>query len=300
MTTDKARSTGIEWTEHTWNPVLGCSIASAGCTNCYAMLQASKLAAWGSDQYQGLTREVNGKPVWTGIMRQANPAQIVKPRKIKAPSMIFVNSMSDLGHPDALDEWRDAAFDVMREVNRHTYQVLTKRPEVFRRYYDERPHLHGLPNIWIGVSVENARVAGRIDELREIPAAIRFLSVEPLIGSVGPLDLTGIHWVITGGESGPGSRLCLPKWVREVRDQCQEQGVAFFHKQWGTYGSNPLVCEEGLSPARARQLDPDKDAAGVPIGKGGSLLDGRQWREFPAAPGHNGGPPLSDPAPRLL
>lgn len=270
-----ARTSKIEWTEHTWNPVIGCSLASAGCTNCYAMRMAHRLAAFGQPQYQGVTKSTKGGPVWTGLMRQATASQINKPSRIGPPSVIFVNSMSDLFHPDADDRWRDDAFAVMQREGRHAYQVLTKRPEVAARYYAERPALHRLPQVWLGVSVERTDAAWRIDELRAIPAAIRFLSIEPLIGSVGRLDLSGIHWVITGGESGPGARPCDPTWIREVRDQCSAQGVPLFHKQWGKWDNNPLVIE-GWTHAEAREMDLDPEA------KGGATLDGRLHREMPS------------------
>jgi protein gp37 len=163
------RSTSIEWTSHTWNPLLGCSIESAGCTNCYAMRLAHRLGAMGQAGYAGLTRRTKGGAVWTGELRLASAAQLDKPRRIARPALIFVNSMSDLFHPDAPDEWREATYRVMLETPRHTYQVLTKRPQVAARYYAARPELHGLPHIWIGVSVENARVLERIDILRARP-----------------------------------------------------------------------------------------------------------------------------------
>ncbi len=183
-----ARTSKIEWTEHTWNPIVGCSVESAGCTNCYAMRMARRLEGFGQPAYQGLTKSTKGGPVWTGVIRQASDAQINKPARISPPSIIFVNSMSDLFHPDAEDQWRDDAYSVMRRVDRHTYQVLTKRPQVARAYYDKRPAIHRLPQIWMGVSVELADVRWRIDELREIPASVRFLSIEPLIGPVGEMD----------------------------------------------------------------------------------------------------------------
>ena len=278
-----ARTTGIEWTEHTWNPLVGCSLESAGCTNCYAMRLAHRLAAMGQPAYAGITRRTRAGAVWTGELRQAPPAQLDKPRRIRRPAMIFVNSMSDLFHPDAPDAWRDAAYRVMLDTPRHVYQVLTKRPQVAAAFYAARPHLHGLPHVWLGVSVENARVTGRIDILRTIPAAVRFLSVEPLIGPVGRLDLGGISWVITGGESGPGARPCRPEWVRDVRGQCASAGVAFFHKQWGTYASHPDVIA-GRRPAEVATYDAH--------GKGGALLDGRLWRQVPpAATTHHTRPP---------
>ena len=268
--------TTIEWTTETWNPVLGCSVATAGCTNCYAMRMAARLAAMGRTDYVGLTKRAKGSTgpvIWSGVLRRATSSQRDMPRRLRKPSLIFVNSMSDMFHPDMPDEWRDDAFRVIREVPRHRYQVLTKRPEVARRYYRERPLLRNLPQVWIGASVERADVRWRIDELREVPAAVRFLSIEPLIGPVGPLDLRGIHWVITGGESGAGARPMRPEWVREVRDQCIAAGVAFFHKQHGTYASHPDVVERRLTVAEAQKADQN--------GKGGALLDGRLWREMP-------------------
>lgn len=273
---DTARTTGIEWTNHTWNPVNGCSIATAGCTNCYAMRMAHRIAAFGTaPSYQGLTKSTKGGPVWTGKVAQASAASVRKPLTIKKPSVIFVNSMSDLFHPDMKTEWQDAAFDVMLEADHHQYQILTKRPEVAASYFESRPHLHKQPHIWLGVSVERADVTWRIDELREIPVAIRYLSVEPVIGRVGPLDLTGIHWVITGGESGPSARPCEPAWIREVIESCIEQGVPPFHKQWGKWANNPLVWERGLSIDEAKGEDLDPEA------KGGAILDGQLWRQFP-------------------
>ncbi len=275
-----SRTTGIEWTQHTWNPTVGCSIVSAGCTNCYAMRQAHRIAAFGtSPAYEGLTKSSKGGPVWTGKVGQGSRASVRKPLKILEPSVIFVNSMSDLFHEDMDDKWRDDAFDIMREADRHTYQILTKRPEVARRYYSERPDLHDLPQVWLGVSVERAAVAERIDVLRDIPVRTRFLSVEPLIGPLGPVDLTGIHWVITGGESGPGARPCDPAWIRDVRDQCAEQRVAFFHKQWGKWSNNPLIWEDKHNLEQAKSLDPH------PQSKGGAGIDGRLYRELPSLVG---------------
>lgn len=274
MTEPRDRTTGIEWTEHTWNPVVGCTLQSAGCTNCYAMRQAYRLEhAFRQKAYQGTTTKVNGNPVWTGKLNQGSAAARRKPHELGPPAIIFVNSMSDMFHPDMPDAWRDEAFGTMRDVPRHRYQVLTKRPDVAVRYYHDRPWLHDLPQIWIGTSVESGKVAHRIDRLRAVPAAVRFLSVEPLIARLGPVDLTGIHWVITGGESGPGARPMEADWVREVRDQCLEQGVAFFHKQHGVYANHPEVQARRWTLQDAAERDQH--------GKGGALLDGRLWREMP-------------------
>lgn len=273
-----SRTTGIEWTEHTWNPTVGCSLASAGCTNCYAMRQARRIEEMGkAPQYQGLTRPGPHGPIWTGIVHRSSDSAMRKPLTIAEPSTIFVNSMSDLFHPDMHDDWRDEAHEVMLRTNRHRYQILTKRPGEMAAYYARRPRYRAMPKVWLGVSVEDSRVISRIDTLRKIPAAVRFLSIEPLIGPLGAVSFAGIHWIITGGESGPDARLCEPAWVREVRDAAVAEGIPLFHKQWGTYASNPLVRERRLDIAEAKKLDPPNNA------KGGCLLDGRKWREMPEA-----------------
>lgn len=271
------RTTGIEWTEHTWNPILGCSIMSAGCTNCYAMEIAHKLdTKFGIASYDGLTQMTKAGPVWTGKMRQAPPNQVNKPKKIARPSVIFVNSMSDLFHPDAEDSWRDAAFEVMRTTPRHIFQTLTKRPDVAARYISERPQYQNLPNVWIGTTVERGDVVHRIDTLRTIPAVVRFLSVEPLIGSLGPhINLAGIDWVITGGESGPKRRIIDPAFTREVNVACVAQSVPHFHKQWGNIESNPLCYEQKMDHRAAYAIDSRNN------GKGGALIDGVLWRQWP-------------------
>lgn len=278
------RTTRIEWAQHTWNPIAGCSIMSAGCTNCYAMRQAHRIEKMGfSPTYQGLTKVVNGKPVWTGQLRRATKAVLATPFRLKEPSVIFVNSMSDLFHPDAPDEWRDEAFWAMEQNRRHRFQILTKRPDVAARYYETRRSARELSHVWLGVSVERADVRWRIDALRDIPARTRFLSVEPLIGPVGDMTLDGIHWVITGGESGPGARPMEPAWLREARDQSMAAGVPFFHKQFGHWRNNPLVCEQGMSPEEAQRHDLDPEA------KGGATLDGLLWRQMPDGVGTKDG-----------
>ena len=266
--------TGIEWTEFTWNYFVGCTIHTAGCTNCYAMRTALRLQEFGQPSYQGVVKVVNGQPVWTGRVNRATEAQMQKPFKIKTPSLIFVNSMSDFFHETALDLWRIEAMAIMRGT-RHQYQVLTKRPEnvapFLARVAQPLPR-----NMWLGATVERADCVHRIATLREVPANIRFLSVEPLIAPAGPMDLTGIHWVILGGESGPGARPMAADWAREVRDQCMAQKVPLFFKQWGIASNNPLFDQapKGVTGARwVAQHDPN--------GKGGSLLDGREWKEYP-------------------
>lgn len=221
----------IEWTDATWNPVAGCAILSPGCTNCYAMRMAARLDAMGVEKYAGLTRKSGGRYVWTGKIR-LDETSLDLPLKWKKPRKIFVNSMSDLFHEDVPPEFVSKVWDTMRATPRHTYQILTKRPDRMREILS---NLSGavLPNVWVGTSVEDARVLDRLDDLRETPAAIRFISFEPLIGSVAGCDLTGIHWAIVGGESGPRSRPMQPEWVEEIRLRCLVSETAFFFKQWG-------------------------------------------------------------------
>ncbi len=267
-------TTEIEWTEHTWNPFVGCSVKSDGCKNCYAMKMAARVAACGTAKhYEGIVQKVNNKLVWTGDIHRASDKGFNKPHTIRKPSMIFVNSMSDFFHENAPDVWRVDALDIMKKCRQHQYQVLTKRPENIKGFLD--CYQVTLPkNLWLGATVENEKVQHRIDTLRDIPAKIRFLSVEPLIGSVGRLNLQGIHWVIVGGESGPGARTCDLKWVTEVRDQCINQNVAFFFKQWGKPQNNPLFHAAPKSKsAWIKEHDP--------IGKGGSLLEQKYWKQWP-------------------
>lgn len=221
--------TTIEWTDATWNPVAGCTVLTAGCTNCYAMRMAARLEAMGQEKYAGLTRKSGGRAKWTGKIHLdwkslSIPATWAKPRRV------FVNSMSDLFHSDVPPDFIAAVWKVMAETPRHTYQILTKRPD---RMVEIVPDLPTLPNVWLGTSVEDGRVLYRIDELRQVPAAIRFISFEPLIGSVAGASLKGIHWAIVGGESGPKARPMDPAWVEEVERMCRAAGTAFFFKQWG-------------------------------------------------------------------
>lgn len=243
-------SSSIEWTDATWNPVAGCSVLSPGCTNCYAMRMAARLEAMGQEKYSGLTRKSGRRYVWTGAVR-LDEASLRVPASWAKPRRVFVNSMSDLFHEDVPDEFIGAVFAVMAATPRHTFQVLTKRAE---RLAQIAPKLIWAPNIWMGVSVESEEFASRIDHLRETGAAVRFLSLEPLLGALPALDLRGIHWVIAGGESGPGSRAVEPGWVREIRDRCVADGVPFHFKQWG----------------------------GVVKSRTGRQLDGRTWDEEPA------------------
>ncbi|AXO15646.1 DUF5131 family protein [Thalassospira indica] len=228
--------TEIEWTDATWNPVAGCSIQSSGCKNCYAMRMAKRLEAMGVDKYNGLTKTVNGKAVWTGKIREDEQA-LEAPLNWKKPRKIFVNSMSDLFHADVQESFIHAVWQVMRQTPQHNYQILTKRPDRMLGVLSGKDY-PVLPNVWLGTSVESRDVVERIDYLRKVPAAIRFISFEPLIGSVGPTDLSDIHWAIVGGESGPNARPIKEAWIDEIHDQCAIYDTAFFFKQWGTWGSD--------------------------------------------------------------
>lgn len=239
----------IEWTDATWNPVAGCTILSAGCTNCYAMRMAARLEAMGTEKYAELTRKSGGRFVWTGKVKLDYSALDV-PRRWKKPRMIFVNSMSDLFQDRVPADFIKDVWQVMAETPRHTYQILTKRPDNMAKITAELPVLK---NVWLGTSVENSQQLHRIDELRKVRAAVRFISFEPLIGSVKNADLSEIHWAIVGGESGPRAREMLPIWVKEIKSQCRSFGTAFFFKQWG--GKNKAAT--------------------------GRKLNGRTWDEFP-------------------
>lgn len=230
--------TKIEWTDMTWNPTTGCSKVSEGCKNCYAERMSKRLKAMGNPRYS------------RGFEPQEHYDALSIPYKWKKPKRVFVNSMSDLFHDKISDEFIAQVFDVMNKTPLHTYQILTKRPQ---RAIQMADRLNWSDNIWMGTSVENSRVVGRIDELKEIPARIRFLSCEPLIGALEAMNLQDIHWVIVGGESGPGARPMNADWVRSILNQCQAAEVPFFFKQWG----------------------------GAMKHKNGRLLDGREWNEFP-------------------
>jgi protein gp37 len=245
--------TSIEWTDATWNPVAGCTVLTAGCTNCYAMRMAARLDAMGQAKYKGLTRRSGGRYVWTGKVRLDHGA-LDTPKSWATPRKVFVNSMSDLFHPDVPVSFVAGVWATMSATPRHTYQILTKRPE---RMADilRSDRFKVLPNVWLGTSIEDGRVLARLDHVREVPAAIRFVSLEPLIGSVAAGDFGGIDWAIVGGESGPRARPMDPVWVEEIEKMCRKSGTAFFFKQWG--GKN-------------------KKAAG-------RLLNGRTYDEMPSA-----------------
>lgn len=223
--------TSIEWTDATWNPVAGCTVITPGCTNCYAMRMAARLDAMGVEKYADLTRKSGDRYVWTGKLR-LDEASLEAPKAWRKPRKIFVNSMSDLFHVDVPEDFVARVWSVMEETPHHTYQILTKRPERMREVVTKR-ELPVLTNVWLGTSVEDGPVLSRLDELRGVPAYLRFVSFEPLLGSVADADLTGIDWAIVGGESGPRARPMLQEWVDEIRLRCAAAGTAFFFKQWG-------------------------------------------------------------------
>lgn len=208
----------IEWTESTWNPVSGCTKLSAGCLNCYAERMANRLKAMGQTRYEN------------GFKVTLHPQALKEPYSWKKPRVVFVNSMSDLFHKDIPDDFIQKVFTVMNENTQHTFQILTKRSERLRGL---APLLDWSDNIWMGVTVEDNDNVGRVDDLRRIPAAVRFLSMEPLLGPVPDLELNGIDWIIVGGESGPGSRPMEEEWVLAIKGKCRQTDVPFFFKQWG-------------------------------------------------------------------
>jgi protein gp37 len=234
-----AQGSPIEWTAATWNPVTGCTKISPGCKHCYAERMADRLQAMGQPNDRD------------GFQLTLQPHMLDLPLRWRKPQTIFVNSMSDLFHENVPVAYVRRVFDVMRQASWHRFQVLTKRSE---RLASLAPELGWAPNIWMGVSIESAAYRSRIDDLRRTGAHTRCLSIEPLLGPVPDLDLQGIHWVIVGGESGPGARAMDPAWVLDIRDQCQRARVAFFFKHWG-----------GTNKKRT-----------------GRLLDGRTWDEMPA------------------
>lgn len=330
---------GIEWTDSTWNPLVGCRWVSPGCDNCYAAREASGRLS-GLPLYSGLA--VGGE--FTGEVRLV-PERLDQPLRWKRPRRIFVNSMSDLFHPDVPDDFIAEVFSVMALADDHTFQVLTKRPQrmadlldtdafidkveraVVRRAEErqgfsretlrllkedgwhtvircmldwDRNLLWPLDNLWVGTSIENDRYTFRADHLRDTPAPVRFLSLEPLLGPVPSLDLTGIDWVIVGGESGPKARPMHPQWVRDIRDRCVAENVAFLFKQWGEWQPTPIFDAPGFVNGRAFKW-PTGGATAVPDGRRGRLhcldndtmairigkkiagreLDGRLWDEYP-------------------
>ncbi|MGY4368550.1 protein gp37 [Bradyrhizobium sp. LB1.3] len=221
--------TSIEWTDVTWNPVAGCTVLSPGCTNCYAMRMAARLDAMGMEKYRGLTRKSGGRAKWNGKIRLDREV-LAAPARWKRPRRIFVNSMSDLFHQSVPATFIADVWEVMASTPRHTYQILTKRPS---RMAEITAKLGALPNVWLGTSVESSAYLDRVDDLRRVTAAVRFISFEPLLGSVAGANLAGIQWVIVGGESGPHARPMAEEWVDEIQAACRKANTAFFFKQWG-------------------------------------------------------------------
>jgi protein gp37 len=218
--------TSIEWTDATWNPVAGCTVISPGFTKRYAMRMAARLDAMGMKKYRGLTRKSGKRAVWTGKVRLDQDALGIP----ASWNRIFVNSMSDLFHEAVPADFIASVWRAMQATPQHTYQVLTKRPDQMAGITASLPVL---PNVWLGTSVESADYLGRIDDLRRVNAAVRFVSFEPLLGSVARTDLRGIQWAIVGGESGPRSRPMAEQWVAEIEAACRRTRTAFFFKQWG-------------------------------------------------------------------
>ena len=240
-----AEHSKIEWTDATWNPVTGCTKVSSGCKRCYAERIAERF------------RGTKNHPFEQGFDLTLQPQRLDQPRRWKKPRLIFVNSMSDLFHEDLADAYIHRVFDVMAEANHHTYQVLTKRANRLMLFVNDRFLDRGCPpHIWVGVSVEDSRNTHRLDFLKLTKAAVRFVSFEPLLSPMGAVNLSGIHWAIVGGESGPGARPMEPAWARSLRDLCVREEVPFFFKQWG--GRTPKA--------------------------GGDALDGMRWQQNPHHP----------------
>ncbi len=238
----------IEWTERTWNPVTGCTKISSGCKHCYAETMARRLQAMGTPGYEN------------GFKLSIHPHRLDEPLKRKKPTIYFVNSMSDLFHQQVPYAFIEDVFEVIAACSQHNFQILTKRPERMSRFFKKRS---APKNCWLGTTVEDRKYGiPRIDILRSIPANTRFLSIEPLLENLGPLDLSNIHWVIVGGESGPKARAMKIEWVESIRVQCHAQGASFFFKQWGRWGA---------------------DGVRRPKAENGRMLHGRTWDEMPDA-----------------
>ena len=248
-----AGQSDIEWTDATWNPISGCLMISPGCTNCYAMRMAARLQAMEHPSYLGVVRKSGKRPVWTGKLH-FNDAALEIPLRWRQPRRVFVNSMSDLFQDGVTAEFIKKIWSVMEQAHWHSFQILTKRPDNMHDVI-KRSKLPILRNVWLGTSVESSNYVDRIKVLRTIPAAVRFVSFEPLLGAVGQPSLKGIHWAIVGGESGPGARPLDADWVTAIQENCQKHGTAFFFKQWG----------------------------GVNKKKSGRVLNGRTWSEYPAS-----------------
>ena len=246
----------IEWTQMTWNPTTGCDKVSAGCKFCYAEVMSRRLKAMGQEKYKN------------GFKITVHPESLLTPYDWKKPKTVFVNSMSDLFHKDIPLSFIKKVFKVMNETPQHTYQVLTKRPELVLKYNHQ---LNWSPNIWMGTSLEDERVVNRIDYLRDTEAHVKFLSLEPLIGPLNNLNLENIHWAIVGGESGHGARPMKYEWVWNIKKQCKDADVLFFFKQWGR-------PEFNVDPD-----DPTIDAEHPQHAKGGCQLKGKVYRQMPTS-----------------
>lgn len=223
--------TEIEWTEATWNPIAGCTIVSPGCTNCYAMRMAARLQSMGMPKYAGTTRKSGSRRVWTGKVN-VDRNVLVTPLTWKKPLRIFVNSMSDLFQERVQEAFIREVWRIMERAYWHSFQILTKRPDRMLQLLT-KADFPVLSNVWLGTSVENNDYLHRIDLLRQVPASIRFISFEPLLGAIAAPDLEGIHWAIVGGESGPRARPMQQWWVDQLYEACESQRVVFFFKQWG-------------------------------------------------------------------
>lgn len=221
----------IEWTDVTWNPVAGCTVASEGCSNCYAMRMAARLQAMGHEKYRDTTRKSGERYVWTGRVN-IDEASLSAPLEWRRPKRIFVNSMSDLFHPTVPDAFIQRVWEVMAQCPQHHFQILTKRPERMAALFAEQT-ISVLSNAWVGTSVENQAVVERVRHLTAIRGATLFVSFEPLIGPISEIDLRGVHWAIVGGESGPRARPMDEEWVEKLYQICRRDDVAFFFKQWG-------------------------------------------------------------------
>ncbi|MHB1509126.1 MAG: DUF5131 family protein [Acidimicrobiales bacterium] len=301
---------GIEWCDATWNPVVGCKRVSPGCDHCYAIRDGARL------QHLPAYEDTISGADWTGLVR-CLPERLGQPLAWKRPRRIFVNSMGDLFHPDVPEAFIEQVFVVMSSAERHTFQLLTKRPQAMSallgRWRDrgylfgdaapaapmERTDLIGsgarlpLPNLWLGTSIESDRYTFRADHLRSTPASVRFLSLEPLLGPLPSLDLTGIDWVIVGGESGPDARPMHPDWARDIRNRCVDVGIPFLFKQWGTWvplgefptGSVPMPRESRSN--KARLIGDERPVYMLRASRTGDIadphrLDGRVWNEYPS------------------
>ena len=238
--------TKIEWTEETWNPTTGCTKVSAGCKNCYAEAMAKRLRAMGAPGYEN------------GFEFSIMPERLEQPLKRKKPTKYFVNSMSDLFHEQMPEDFLDAIFEIIDRTPWHIYQILTKRENRMAEYFINKK----IPaNVWLGVTVEDKKSGlPRIEKLRVQKATIKFLSIEPLLEDLGKLNLQGIHWVIVGGESGPKARPMKPEWAVNIKKQCEKQNVAFFFKQWGTWGADGIKRNKKSN---------------------GRKLLGKEWNEYP-------------------